>query len=112
MRIALQLFVDLPMCTALQFYPEMRIKCISTSCFRSAIDAGRTERVIELLKLGLPIVVDSDGQTALHLAASAGHLEMVEALIQAGCDVGIQDFVSRSIANIIFLSTQEGFTVV
>ena len=61
---------------------------------RSAIDAGRTERVIELLKLGLPIVVDSDGQTALHLAASAGHLEMVEALIQAGCDVGIQDFVS------------------
>ena len=29
-----------------------------------------------------------------HLAASAGHLEMVEALIQAGCDVGIQDFVS------------------
>ena len=62
--------------------------------FRSAIDAGRTERVIELLKLGLPIVVDTDGQTALHLAASAGHLEMVEALIQAGCDVGIQDFVS------------------
>ena len=50
--------------------------------------------MIELLKLGLPIVVDSDGQTALHLAASAGHLEMVEALIQAGCDVGIQDFVS------------------
>ena len=50
--------------------------------------------MIELLKLGLPIVVDTDGQTALHLAASAGHLEMVEALIQAGCDVGIQDFVS------------------
>ena len=65
--------------------------------FRSAIDAGLTERVIELLKLGLPIVVDSDGQTALHLAASAGHLEMVEALIQAGCDVGIQDFVSNAL---------------
>ena len=52
--------------------------------------------MIELLKLGLPIVVDTDGQTALHLAASAGHLEMVEALVQAGCDVGIQDFVSQT----------------
>ena len=57
--------------------------------------------MIELLKLGLPIVVDSDGQTALHLAASAGHLEMVEALIQAGCDVGIQDFVSEQITILV-----------
>jgi ankyrin repeat protein len=62
---------------------------------RSAIDSGQTDKVLELLKMGLPIVVDGDGQTALHLAASAGHLEMVEALIQAGCDVGIQDFVSN-----------------
>ena len=56
--------------------------------------------MIELLKLGLPIVVDTDGQTALHLAASAGHLEMVEALVQAGCDVGIQDFVSHTVRQI------------
>ena len=35
-----------------------------------------------------------DGQTALHLAASAGHAETVSALILGGCDIGIQDFVS------------------
>ena len=35
-----------------------------------------------------------DGQTALHLAASAGHGETVSALILGGCDIGIQDFVS------------------
>ncbi len=62
---------------------------------RSAIEAGQTHKVLDLLKMGVPIVVDQDGQTALHLAASAGQLEMVEALIQAGCDVGIQDFVSE-----------------
>ena len=69
--------------------------------------------MIELLKLGLPIVVDSDGQTALHLAASAGHLEMVEALIQAGCDVGIQDFVSRHSFSQLWstvLRSSKGFT--
>ena len=33
-----------------------------------------------------------DGQTALHLAASAGHAETVSALILGGCDIGIQDF--------------------
>ena len=37
-----------------------------------------------------------DGQTALHLAASAGHAETVSALILGGCDIGIQDFVSIS----------------
>ena len=64
---------------------------------RSAIEAGDTEKVLELLKLGVPIVIDQDGQTALHLASAAGHFGMVEALIQAGCDVGIQDFVSDEI---------------
>ena len=72
---------------------------------KSAIEAGETKRVLELLKLGVPIVIDQDGQTALHLAASAGSLDLVEALIQAGCDVGIQDFVSWSIY-LYFLNLQ------
>ena len=30
----------------------------------------------------------------LHLAASAGHLATVEALLDRGCDANVQDFVS------------------
>ena len=74
---------------------------------KSCIDKGETKRVLELLKLGVPLVMDRDGQTALHLAASAGNYEMVEALIQAGCDVGIQDFVSdvSSVLGLILVGT-------
>ena len=39
-------------------------------------------------------MLDGEGQTPLHLAAAAGNLELVDALIQAGCDVTVQDFVS------------------
>ena len=37
-----------------------------------------------------------DGQTVLHVAASAGRLETVEALLDRGCDSNVQDFVSFS----------------
>ena len=33
------------------------------------------------------------GYTALHLAASGGHLDIVQALIQASCDVNAEDDV-------------------
>ena len=66
----------------------------SSAHLRAAIALGDTRRVLDLLRSGAPVVADADGQTALHLAAAAGHFQMVEALIQAGCDVGIQDFVS------------------
>ena len=35
-----------------------------------------------------------DGQTVLHIAATGGHLETVEALLDRGCDANVQDFVS------------------
>ena len=46
----------------------------------------------------LPILTrnSQDGQTALHQAASGGHGETVAALILAGCDISLQDFVSRT----------------
>ena len=50
--------------------------------------------MIELLKRGAPSVLDGEGQTPLHLAAASGNLDLVDALIQAGCDVTVQDFVS------------------
>ena len=48
------------------------------------------------------MIVFQDGQTVLHIAASAGNLETVEALLDRGCDANVQDFVSSS-TNIIFL---------
>ena len=59
---------------------------------RKVAASGRTQLCIQLLEAGAPFIVDSDGQTALHLAASAGHAETVSALILGGCDIGIQDF--------------------
>ena len=50
--------------------------------------------MIDLLKSGAPSVLDAEGQTPLHLAAASGRLSLVEALLQAGCDVSVQDFVS------------------
>ena len=38
------------------------------------------------------------GATALHAAASAGHLAIVEALIQAGADVDIQVTSARALS--------------
>ena len=35
-----------------------------------------------------------DGQTVLHISASAGNIDTVEALLDRGCDANVQDFVS------------------
>jgi len=35
-----------------------------------------------------------NGRNALHLASSAGHADVVAALILAGCDVNVSDSVS------------------
>ena len=36
-----------------------------------------------------------EGQTVLHVAATAGRLDTVEALLDRGCDANVQDFVSK-----------------
>ena len=54
-----------------------------------------------LIKMHHCVVLDQEGQTPLHIAASAGHIQLVDALIQAGCDVTVQDFVSSNLHFII-----------
>ena len=44
-----------------------------------------------------PSVAAGGGATALHAAASAGHLAIVEALIQAGADVDIQVTITSAL---------------
>ena len=65
-----------------------------SEALRQAVERGHIDRVVDLLKRGAPSVLDQEGQTPLHIAASAGHIQLVDALIQAGCDVTVQDFVS------------------
>ncbi len=74
----------------------------SSEALLAAVESGDTFRVLDLLQSGVPMLLDSDGQTALHLAAARGRTDMVEALIQAGCDVGVQDFVSVAHENTAF----------
>ena len=38
------------------------------------------------------------------MAATAGQLETVEALLDRGCDANVQDFVSLFVSKFIFLS--------
>lgn len=51
----------------------------------------------ELLISGFMIDVFSlqYGRSPLHLAAHKGHIEIVQVLLRAGCDLDIQDDVSR-----------------
>merc|ERR1719282_540862 len=58
--------------------------------------SGETSKLIKLLEDGAPFVVDMDGQTVLHLAASSGHLGTVEALLDRGCDANVQDFTGHT----------------
>ncbi len=72
-----------------------------SEALRMAVEQGHVERVVDLLKRGAPSVLDQEGQTPLHVAASAGHSQLVDALIQAGCDVTVQDFVSQFLFSLL-----------
>jgi len=67
-----------------------------SEALRQAVERGHIDRVVDLLKRGAPSVLDQEGQTPLHIAASAGHIQLVDALIQAGCDVTVQDFTGHT----------------
>jgi len=58
---------------------------------------GRVDAVLHLLEERGPEAAaerDTEGRTALHLAAAAGHLDAVVALTLNGADVDAQDYVS------------------
>jgi glutaminase len=59
-------------------------------CF--ACSAGDTEKVSDLLHLGVDInMVDYDDRSALHIAASDGHLGICKMLMDYGADPGMKD---------------------
>ncbi|XP_040572381.1 uncharacterized protein [Lepeophtheirus salmonis] len=74
---------------------ENRVESLADK-LKKAVESGQTNLVLSLLKIGAPVTIDNDGQTALHLASAAGHESVVDALIQSGCDVSIQDFTGHT----------------
>ncbi|XP_069688766.1 uncharacterized protein dgo isoform X2 [Periplaneta americana] len=58
---------------------------------REAAARGNLQEVLRLIEDGAKIQTDENGRNALHLASSAGHADVVAALILAGCDVNVSD---------------------
>jgi len=57
---------------------------------------GDTDGLINLLENGAPFIVDTVGQTVLHVAVGAGKIDTVTALLDRGCDSNVLDFTGRT----------------
>ncbi|KAJ8400316.1 hypothetical protein AAFF_G00396990 [Aldrovandia affinis] len=52
---------------------------------------GQPDNVLHLINRGAKVAVTKYGRTPLHLASYKGHLEVVQILLKASCDLDIQD---------------------
>ncbi|XP_063773053.1 ankyrin repeat domain-containing protein 6 isoform X2 [Pseudophryne corroboree] len=52
---------------------------------------GQVDNVVQLINKGAKVAVTKHGRTPLHLAANKGHLNVVQILLKAGCELNIQD---------------------
>ncbi|KAM5163716.1 ankyrin repeat domain-containing protein 6 [Mantella aurantiaca] len=52
---------------------------------------GQVDNVVQLINKGAKVAVTKHGRTPLHLAAHKGHLNVVQILLKAGCELNIQD---------------------
>uniref|UniRef100_A0A8C6S9I1 Ankyrin repeat domain 6b n=1 Tax=Neogobius melanostomus TaxID=47308 RepID=A0A8C6S9I1_9GOBI len=52
---------------------------------------GQLQNVVQLINKGAEVAVTKFGRSPLHLAAHKGHIEVVQVLLRAGCDLDIQD---------------------
>lgn len=68
----------------------------SEDLLKEAAVNGDTDGLINLLENGAPFIVDTVGQTVLHVAVSAGKTETVTALLDRGCDSNVLDFTGRT----------------
>ncbi|XP_056422079.1 ankyrin repeat domain-containing protein 6 isoform X2 [Hyla sarda] len=52
---------------------------------------GQVDNVVQLINKGAKVAVTKHGRTPLHLASNKGHLNVVQILLKAGCELDIQD---------------------
>ncbi|XP_077145843.1 ankyrin repeat domain-containing protein 6 isoform X1 [Ranitomeya variabilis] len=52
---------------------------------------GQVDNVVQLINKGAKVAVTKHGRTPLHLAANKGHVNVVQILLKAGCDLNVQD---------------------
>ena len=69
---------------------EQKPEGLSVSTIFSACSSGNLDLVMTLMSS--KSAVDEFGQTPLHYAAAAGQVEIVEYLLQQGCDPAAKDF--------------------
>lgn len=69
---------------------------------------GQVDSVVQLINKGAKVAVTKYGRSPLHLAAYKGHIEVVRVLLKAGCNLDIQDDVSR-FKSVIFLSSSSSY---
>ncbi len=64
----------------------------AVAAFAEAAFNGETRRVVEALKNGMPVdQTEENGSTALMLAAFNGHVETMQALLDAGAEIDLRD---------------------
>ena len=73
---------------------QLLVRAMEKSILISAVKAGDTESVEDLLDKGVPIDTKGDmGMSLLHLAAEGGHVTTMRLLIRRGCGVDSVDSV-------------------
>ncbi len=70
----------------------MSLSDLSDNPLISAIEAGNCEGIKNLVKKGADLnQVDGDSWTVLHIAAFLGHVNVINALLDAGAKVDVED---------------------
>ena len=57
-------------------------------------------------KTFLSFYINSHGNTPLHLASSSGHIEVVEFIVEKGCDVNVKNYDGNTPLHLATISQQ------
>jgi len=71
---------------------EMELELPDSEAYFRLASKGRAQRMSDMIQAGMnPDTQDSNGRTAIHLAAAAGHVAVVEVLLASGATLSMRD---------------------